>query len=142
MREGRSLSGARILIVEDNFVVADALRFRLDSHGGRVRATAPNLERAFRALQEHDVDIAVLDIDLNGTSVVAFAEHLGSEGVPFVFLSGYGDDQLLPEPLRARPRFDKPVRDDQLVQKMMELLGRVSKDPPAVDRNRNEGSQE
>jgi two-component SAPR family response regulator len=72
------------------------------------------------------VDIAVLDIDLSGASVVPFAEHLRSKGVPFVFLTGYGDEHFLPESLREKSRFDKPVRDDQLVRRMMELLGAVS----------------
>lgn len=121
-----SLAGVRILIVEDHYVVAEALRFLLGSYGGSVTATVPDLERAFRTLEDSRVDIAVLDIDLNGTSVVPFAQHLAAEGIPFVFLTGYGDEQLLPESLQGRPKFDKPVRDDQLVRGMMELLGTIS----------------
>lgn len=117
-----SLEGVRIFIVEDHYVVADALRFLLTSYGGIVTATVPDVQRALHAFEEHPVDIAVLDIDLNGTTVVPFAEHLVSKRVPFIFLTGYGDEHLLPDLLRERPRFDKPVRDDQLVRKMMELL--------------------
>jgi CheY-like chemotaxis protein len=128
-----SLAGARILVVEDHQVVAEALRFLLHSYGGIVSAVEPDVERAFHAFKDHVVDIAVLDIDLNGRSVAPFAEHLASEGVPFVFLTGYADELLLPEALRGRPRFDKPVRDDELVHTMMELLGMVSKaDAPDV----------
>jgi CheY-like chemotaxis protein len=47
--EQLSLAGAHILIVEDNYVVADALRFLLTSYGGSVAATVPDLEQAFRA---------------------------------------------------------------------------------------------
>jgi CheY-like chemotaxis protein len=127
-----SLAGAQILIVEDNYVVADALRFLLSSYGGSVTATVPNLEQAFRTLEDHRVDIAVLDIDLSGSSVVPLAEHLASRGIPFVFLTGYGDEHLLPQSLRDRSRFDKPVRDDELVRTMMGLLGIVSDaDDPA-----------
>jgi len=124
--EKLSLAGAHILIVEDHYVVAEALRFLLDSYGGNVMATVPDLERAFRAFEDHRVDIAVLDIDLNGTSVVPFAEHLASKGVPFVFLTGYGDEHLLPDSFRGRSRFDKPVRDELLVLEMMELLRTVA----------------
>lgn len=120
-----SLAGAHVLIVEDHYVVAEALRFLLSSYGAGSTPTVPDLERAFGALEDSPVDIAVLDIDLNGTSVVPFAEHLAAKGIPFVFLTGYGDEQLLPEALRERPRFDKPVRDDQLVRSMMELLGQT-----------------
>ena len=121
-----SLEGTSVLIVEDNFVVADALRFLIDGHGGSVRAVVPSLQRAFAALADAPVDIAVLDIDLNGTSVVPLAEHLRARGIPFVFLSGYCDEDLLPQHLRGRPRFDKPVEADRLVRAMLDLTRRPS----------------
>jgi len=116
-----SLAGTSVLIVEDNFVVADALRFLIYGHGGSVSAVVPSLQRAFEALAAARVDIAVLDIDLNGTSVVPLAEHLRAHGIPFVFLSGYCDEDLLPEHLRGHPRFDKPVEADRLVRAMLDL---------------------
>jgi two-component SAPR family response regulator len=119
-----SLGGASVLIVEDNFVVADALRYLIDGYGGSVSAIVPNLQRAHEALAAGPVDIAVLDINLNGTSVVPFAEHLRARGVPFVFLSGYGGEELLPEHLRGHPRFDKPVEAERLVRAMLHLTRR------------------
>jgi two-component SAPR family response regulator len=77
-------------------------------------------------LADAPVDIAVLDIDLNGTSVVPLAEHLRARGIPFVFLSGYCDEDLLPQHLRGRPRFDKPVEADRLVRAMLDLTRRPS----------------
>ena len=122
INEELSLENVRVLIVEDHYVVADALRFLLNSYGGIVTATVPDVPQAMRALEENSVDIAILDIDLNGTTVAPFAEYLVDKKVPFVFLTGYGDEHLLPNSLRDRPRFDKPVRDDQLIRKMLELL--------------------
>jgi CheY-like chemotaxis protein len=119
-----TLKGTRILIVEDNFVVADALRFMLTGYDGVVTAIVPNLERAVAALAADRVDVAILDINLNGTSVVPLAEQLGARDIPFVFVSGYGDEGLLPEHLRARPRFDKPVEAERLVGCLLELAGR------------------
>ena len=116
-----TLNGLRILIVEDNFVVADALRFLIAGYDGTVTAIVPSLERAFAALAADPIDIAILDINLNGTSVVPLAEHLRTTKVPFVFLTGYGDDELLPEHLRAHPRFDKPVEAERLVRTLNEL---------------------
>jgi two-component SAPR family response regulator len=124
-----SLDRIRILIVEDNFVVANALKYLIDGYGGSVAAMVPTLERAFEVLAAEPIDIAVLDIDLNGTSVVPLAEHLRAQRVPFVFLTGYGDEALLPEPLRGHPRFDKPVEAERLVRGMLELVSRKPQRP-------------
>ena len=119
-----SLNGMRVLIVEDNYVVADALRYLIDGYDGAVTAIVPSVERALAALAANPVDIAVLDINLHGASVVPLAEHLSAQGVPFVFLTGYGDAELLPEHLRGRPRFDKPVQAERLVEAMLDLAKR------------------
>jgi two-component SAPR family response regulator len=119
-----SLAGTSVLIVEDNFVVADGLRYLIDGHGGSVSAIVPSLQRAFEVLANETVDIAVLDIDLNGTSVVPLAEHLRARSIPFLFLSGYCDEELLPEHLRGHPRFDKPVEAARLIRAMLDLTRR------------------
>lgn len=117
-----SLHGIHVLIVEDNFVVADSLRFMISGYGGEVTATAPSLEKAFACLDAARIDIAILDINLAGSSVVPFAEHLRTMAIPFVFLTGYGDPNLLPESLRGAPRFDKPARAEQLVRALVGLV--------------------
>jgi len=114
-----SLGGARVLIVEDNYVVADALRFLIDGYGGSVTAIVQSVERAFEALAGDGIDIAVLDINLRGTSVAPLADHLQARRIPFVFLTGYGTDELLPEHLRDHPRLDKPVDAERLVRAML-----------------------
>jgi DNA-binding NtrC family response regulator len=119
-----TLRNTRILIVEDNFVVADALRFMLTGYEGVVAAIVPSLERAAAALAAGPIDVAILDINLNGASVVPLADLLEARGIPFVFVSGYGDEELLPEHLRARPRFDKPVEAERLVDCLVELTHR------------------
>jgi DNA-binding response OmpR family regulator len=119
-----SLGDTRVLIVEDNFVVADALRYLIDSYGGFVSTIVATLDRAFAALPAARVDIAVLDVNLNGTSVVPFAEHLHAMGVPCIFLTGYGDEELLPEHLRVHPRFGKPVDAEPFVSTLRELAAR------------------
>ena len=121
---GPALHGVRILIVEDNFVVADALRFMLIGYGGVVTAVVPSVERAVAAIAADAPDVAILDINLHGRSVVPFADHLLAGAVPFVFVSGYGDEDLLPEHLRVHPRFDKPVEAERLVGCLIELTRR------------------
>jgi two-component SAPR family response regulator len=119
------LAGTSVLIVEDTHVVADALRYLIDGYGGSVSAIVPSLPRAFEALAAGPVDIAVLDINLNGTCVVPLAEQLRTLGIPFVFLSGYSEEELLPEHLRAHPRLDKPVEAERLVRAMLHLTRRL-----------------
>jgi DNA-binding response OmpR family regulator len=120
-----SLHGLRILVVEDNYVLADALRFLLAGYAGEVTAIAPTLERARTALAAHETDVAILDINLNGTSVVPFADDLRDAGVPFLFLTGYGDDpELLPPHLRDLPRLEKPVDADRLIGLLLMLADR------------------
>ena len=60
----------------------------------------------------------------HGRSVIPFADHLLAAAVPFVFVSGYGDEDLLPEHLRDHPRFDKPVEAERLVGCLVELTRR------------------
>ena len=119
-----TLKGTRILIVEDNFVVADALRFMLTGYDGIVSAIVPSLARALDVLTAERVDVAILDIDLSGRSVVPLAEELRARDIPFVFVSGYGDEELLPEHLRAHPRLDKPVEAERLVGCLIDLTRR------------------
>ncbi|MEO8604189.1 MAG: response regulator [bacterium] len=117
-----SLCGLRVLIVEDNVVVADALKFLIESYQGSVLAMAPSVERAFEVLAATTVDVAVLDINLNGASVVPLAEHLHARGIHFLFLTGYSDLALLPAHLHDRPRLDKPVDAERLLLTLRDLF--------------------
>ena len=128
---GDAAETVRVLIVEDNFVVADALRYLIDGYGGFAPTLVPTLERAFAVLGAGAVDVAVLDVNLNGDSVVPFAEHLHAADVPFVFLTGYGDEELLPEPLRSYPRFGKPVDAEPFIRTLRAMA--------ALPRARGEG---
>lgn len=115
-----SLRGVRILIVEDNFILADALRYLLVGYQATVTALVPSVDQAFAAIDAQAIDVAILDVNLGGTSVIPFAEHLRATGTPFVFVTGYGDDpDLLPEHLRDHPRLEKPVDGDRLVRSIL-----------------------
>ena len=115
----------RVLVVEDNFLVADLLRSLIEDYGGFAATVVPTLERAFAVLAAEAVDVAVLDVNLNGASVVPFAEHLHAVGLPFVFLTGYGDKELLPEPLRSYPLFGKPVDADPFIRTLRAVAVRA-----------------
>jgi CheY-like chemotaxis protein len=120
-----SLKGVCVLVVEDDYVVADALRFLIEGFEGTVTTIAPSIERALEALAAARVDVVVLDINLRGASVAPLAETLRARGVPFVFVTGYGDGDMLPEHLRDHPRFHKPVQPEPLVQALARLTKRT-----------------
>jgi len=120
-----SLRGVRVLIVEDNYVLADAMRSLLARYEGVVTAVAATVPQAVAALAESGADVAVLDVNLAGASVVPFAERLRVDDIPFLFVTGYGDDpELLPEHLRDHPRLEKPVEAEQLVGVLASLARR------------------
>jgi two-component SAPR family response regulator len=119
-----SLAGVRVLIVEDNFIVADSLKDLVTAYGGVVAGMVPDIEKALAATADGSADVAILDIDLKGTNVAPLARRLGQSGVGFVFLSGYSDESLLPEDLRGRPRLDKPVEPERLIRTILQVLGR------------------
>jgi DNA-binding LytR/AlgR family response regulator len=66
-----------------------------------------NLAQASAALLHESIDLAVLDINLNGTMVYPLAEELATRGIPFLFLTGYGALDL-PAAFRSLPRVSKP----------------------------------
>jgi DNA-binding NarL/FixJ family response regulator len=109
------MSGIRIVIVEDDFSVASSLEWLLESLGAEVVGKAGNLASALELFERQHFDVALLDIDLKGTSVAPAAECLRGQGRRFVFLTGYSDLGILPTTLRSHPRLGKPINPDELV---------------------------
>jgi CheY-like chemotaxis protein len=108
------LRGLRVLVVEDNFVLAESMKWALEGLGCEVVGPAPTSARALELLAEADVHAAILDIDLQGKSSTPVAEHLIEAGLPFLFLTGYGNATLLPEALHERRCLNKPVDPEVL----------------------------
>jgi DNA-binding NtrC family response regulator len=104
-----SLRGCRVLVVEDDFLIADDFSRRLAAHGAQIVGPAATLEAARQVLgQAGSIDVAVLDINLRGTLVFPFARQLEAVGVPFLFCTGYGEDPIA-ECFREVTRFEKPL---------------------------------
>jgi two-component system, response regulator PdtaR len=97
----------RILVVEDEFLLACALEENLRANGAVVVGPYCNLAQASAALLHESIDLAVLDINLNGAMVYPLAEELAARGIPFLFLTGYGTLDL-PAEFRSLPRVSKP----------------------------------
>ena len=117
---GQQLSGQRILIVEDEYFVADDLAQQLEAAGAEIMGPAPTLERAVELLEAEQPDAAVLDINLRGERVYPLADDLKRRGVPFVFATGY-DARVIPDAYAAVPRCEKPVSREAVVNALQKL---------------------
>lgn len=111
----------RILVVEDEFLVAALLEQDLQAAGCVVVGPFANLASATYA-SRHDVfDLAVLDVNLNGQLVYPLADELAERQIPFIFLSGYGLHSM-PKEYRSAPRVAKPYH----FATVMEQVSRVA----------------
>ncbi len=102
------LRGLKVLVVEDNFLVAELVRSLLDECGCETVGPAPRVASALELVGESRLDGALLDINLAGEYCFPVAELLRERGVPFVFLTGYDDSTIIPPAFREVPRISKP----------------------------------
>ena len=103
------LRGRRLLLVEDEYMIAADLAQTLESFGVEVVGPAGSVEDALRLIDAGErIDAAVLDINLRGERVYPVAEALGEKAVPFVFATGY-DAWAIPPAYAEAPRCEKPV---------------------------------
>ncbi|RWX81852.1 response regulator [Neorhizobium lilium] len=111
---GNQYSGKRILVVEDDYLIAQQLVDWLEENGAQVVGPAPNVVRALALAQGNSqLDAAILDINLNGEMVFPVADLLLSRSVPFVFATGY-DGKDIPDLYHTVPRFSKPIEGGDL----------------------------
>jgi DNA-binding response OmpR family regulator len=106
--------GARLIIIEDNFPVAAGLEYLLQSAGYEVVAKAGHVAQALEIVATLPFDVALLDIDLHGEHVAPVAQEVRRQGKTLIFLSGYGEADMLPPQLRSLPRLEKPVDPELL----------------------------
>jgi CheY-like chemotaxis protein len=89
------LRDRRILIVEDEYLIAINLQDGLENIGSVVLGPVPSVEKAIRKIEgEQHIDAAVLDVNLGGALAYPVADMLVARKIPFVFTSGYEDTAL------------------------------------------------
>lgn len=128
--------GSRILVVEDNFLLAEVVGDFVTDCGMEVVATACGLEIGLVHARETPLDGALLDINLNGRFCFPICDVLRERGIPFAFLSGYGDLALVPPRYRNIPLVSKPFGPDEMKGALDAMLSGESGGPP-VDRPRH-----
>ncbi len=115
--------GLRILVVEDDYQVAESLAEILETLGGEVIGPAATAEQATRLIEQRGPDVSILDVGLTKGTTATVARALRERGCPFLFLTGYADDALLPEDLRGSPLLTKPVECATMLSAIRSLLG-------------------
>jgi CheY-like chemotaxis protein len=111
------LRGLRVLVVEDEFLLAIAVEEDLRAAGCVVVGPIGSLGPAMAAATTETFSAAVIDMNLNGTMAYPLADQLAERGIPFLLLTGY-DRADLPERLRAVPRITKPYDAMALVDQL------------------------
>lgn len=84
------LSGRRVLVVEDEMMIAMLIEDILADQGCRLVGPAIRVVDALRLLDAESVEVALLDVNLNGEDTYPIAEELRRRNIPFVFATGYG----------------------------------------------------
>jgi CheY-like chemotaxis protein len=116
------LQGLRVLVVEDEHLVALALVDDLEELGAIVVGPAASVEGALGLIDQHAVDAAVLDIKLQAQLVFPVADVLKAKDVPFLFTSGF-DAAVLPADYADIPTCEKPANPVTLMRMLGELAG-------------------
>lgn len=122
MSDPLTLESKCILVVEDEFLLADDLSQALAAVGAIVIGPTPSVANALVLVGDTPkIDLAVLDINLRGVLSYPVAEQLKQRAVPFIFTAGY-DQALIPEQYGEVPRISKPYDRKDVLELLRALL--------------------
>jgi CheY-like chemotaxis protein len=113
--------GLRILIVEDETMIAMLVEDMLAELGHMTVGIASNLEEAGRLAAEADFNAALLDVNLSGKTVDPIANALAQRGIPFAFTTGI-DQSGIPQAYRDRVTLQKPYVIEQLKDALARMM--------------------
>jgi CheY-like chemotaxis protein len=116
------LAGRRVLVVEDQFVIALDMEQMLRTLGADTVDLATSISDALAILERTPPDLAILDVKLGTEITVSIAEALQARAIPLIFVTGYGDLDALPAHLRRAPLLRKPVERGVLADLLSGLL--------------------
>jgi DNA-binding response OmpR family regulator len=115
------LAGYRILVVEDEAVIALLIEQNLLDLGCQVVGPVGSLAAALTLARDEDIDGAILDVTIRGGKVYPVAEILRSRGIPLVLASGYAD-WALPADFQQMERLVKPFTSAEMEQRLTSML--------------------
>lgn len=108
-----SQTAKRVLIVEDDVLIAMHLEDLLTALGHEVVGQATRMDMAMELAHKSDIDFAILDINVAGTQSFPVADILRQRGIPFAFATGYGAEGLM-DGYRDFPALQKPYGQEDL----------------------------
>ena len=117
----QAFAGRRVLIVEDESLVAMLLETILEDMGCVPVGPAATVDEGLRMASE-PVDAALLDVNVAGRQVFPIAQALKDRGVPFVFSTGYGEGGL-PDEWRGHSTLQKPFTEAAVRDALMTSMG-------------------
>lgn len=120
----------RVLVVEDEFLIALEMVRELELRGVQVIGPLSNLEDALDAAEHEKLDGALLDVNLRGKLIFPAAAALARRGIPFIFATSYGSD-IIPAEFADAPRYMKPVDPLILAARVASLSNRAATAAPA-----------
>lgn len=115
-----AVAGMRVLMVEDEMMVAMALEMLLETMDCTV-VKAGRLDKAIQLAEAETLNGALLDINLGGETVYPAAATLERRGIPFIFMTGYDINRLGSE-YSGRPVLKKPFQNDEMQRMMAETF--------------------
>jgi CheY-like chemotaxis protein len=125
------LAGRRILVVEDEMLVLMNIERALTDFGCSTIFAAATVSQALALLsQQHDVDIAIIDVNLAGEKSYPVADALSTRGIPYAFSTGCGDHGDRTD-FECRPVLRKPYVRAKLEAVLTQLLNDESMPTPA-----------
>jgi DNA-binding response OmpR family regulator len=120
----RLLDGLRILVLEDEFLIAMDVEQLCRDYGAGDVVIARDLAEIDRKSVASQFDAAIVDLMLGGASTLDFASRLHESGVPFVFASGYSDMDEIKVSFPNIRLVTKPYSGDDLVEAVAAACGR------------------
>ncbi|MFN3930705.1 MAG: response regulator [Brevundimonas sp.] len=119
----QAFAGRRVLIVEDESLVAMLLETILEDMGCEPVGPAATVDEGLELVADPAaIDAALLDVNVAGRQVFPVAEALKARGVPFVFSTGYGEGGL-PDEWRGQPTLQKPFTEAAVRDALMTAMG-------------------
>jgi CheY-like chemotaxis protein len=128
----------RVLIVEDEALVAMLLEDFVEAAGHSVAAVATHIQEALALAGGQDFDVALLDLNLQGQRSHSLGTLLGRRGIPFAFVTGYGESGVL-DAFAGAPVVTKPFTERDVARALETLAGHVSDSAPSAGRPGRKG---